>query len=115
MIRRPPRSPLFPYTTLFRSVGPAQLMPGRAPHDEPPPAHGRAREITYVTLDDQLAPGHGRAGVHPRVARDDQPAAGHARPEELDASQVALHPQLAVAVAGHGDEVAEPRPPVPVP
>src|SRR2546429_6637387 len=24
MIRRPPRSTLFPYTTLFRSVGPAQ-------------------------------------------------------------------------------------------
>src|SRR5256885_13180046 len=25
MIRRPPRSPLFPYTTLFRSLGPAAL------------------------------------------------------------------------------------------
>src|SRR3712207_8600627 len=25
MIRRPPRSALFPYTTLFRSVGPYQL------------------------------------------------------------------------------------------
>src|SRR3712207_7700643 len=25
MIRRPPRSTLFPYTTLFRSEGPAQL------------------------------------------------------------------------------------------
>src|SRR2546430_13367282 len=28
MIRRPPRSTLFPYTTLFRSV-PAQSLPGR--------------------------------------------------------------------------------------
>src|SRR3712207_7075972 len=29
MIRRPPRSTLFPYTTLFRSVGPAdRLRPG---------------------------------------------------------------------------------------
>src|SRR2546428_2428230 len=26
MIRRPPRSTLFPYTTLFRSVGPAALL-----------------------------------------------------------------------------------------
>src|SRR5438552_14245242 len=26
MIRRPPRSTLFPYTTLFRSPGPARLM-----------------------------------------------------------------------------------------
>src|SRR3712207_7557928 len=28
MIRRPPRSTLFPYTTLFRSEGPAGLTPG---------------------------------------------------------------------------------------
>src|SRR3712207_7489473 len=26
MIRRPPRSTLFPYTTLFRSVGPLQVV-----------------------------------------------------------------------------------------
>src|SRR2546429_5177246 len=29
MIRRPPRSTLFPYTTLFRSFGPAQRRLGR--------------------------------------------------------------------------------------
>src|SRR2546430_8793737 len=29
MIRRPPRSTLFPYTTLFRSLGPALLALGR--------------------------------------------------------------------------------------
>src|ERR1039458_10783971 len=28
MIRRPPRSTLFPYTTLFRSTGPAFRLPG---------------------------------------------------------------------------------------
>src|SRR2546429_4809270 len=28
MIRRPPRSTLFPYTTLFRSIGAAQHRPG---------------------------------------------------------------------------------------
>src|SRR5258707_13448652 len=40
MIRRPPRSTLFPYTTLFRSLphpwlvrGPAGIGPGRAPCD----------------------------------------------------------------------------------
>src|SRR3712207_7527230 len=27
MIRRPPRSTLFPYTTLFRSLGPARGLP----------------------------------------------------------------------------------------
>src|SRR5256885_8100375 len=29
MIRRPPRSTLFPYTTLFRSPGPRRRRPGR--------------------------------------------------------------------------------------
>src|SRR3712207_7217753 len=31
MIRRPPRSTLFPYTTLFRSLG----SPGRMPYNNP--------------------------------------------------------------------------------
>src|SRR2546430_12968641 len=31
MIRRPPRSTLFPYTTLFRSAGPAARADRRAP------------------------------------------------------------------------------------
>src|SRR3712207_8921703 len=31
MIRRPPRSTLFPYTTLFRSVGPEVLVAGEQP------------------------------------------------------------------------------------
>src|SRR3712207_7712578 len=31
MIRRPPRSTLFPYTTLFRSLGGVELRPDRAP------------------------------------------------------------------------------------
>src|SRR5436853_4436098 len=39
MIRRPPRSTLFPYTTLFRSVGPGRqqlrLGRGRAPPSAP--------------------------------------------------------------------------------
>src|SRR2546425_1931756 len=46
MIRRPPRSTLFPYTTLFRSLG-SRAMPrsgvrGRAPHCRPFPAGARA-------------------------------------------------------------------------
>src|SRR5260221_7327259 len=32
MIRRPPRSTLFPYTTLFRSLGPRAGAEPRAPH-----------------------------------------------------------------------------------
>src|SRR2546430_8675905 len=40
MIRRPPRSPLFPYTTLFRSISavPIAAPPRVAPVVTPPPA-----------------------------------------------------------------------------
>src|SRR5256886_10711212 len=44
MIRRPPRSTLFPYTTLFRSVGRGRLHPrrDRVPQDsEGPVPHDR--------------------------------------------------------------------------
>src|SRR2546422_4539023 len=36
MIRRPPRSTLFPYTTLFRSPFPALGCPSRSPTHAPP-------------------------------------------------------------------------------
>src|SRR2546427_5292579 len=57
MIRRPPRSTLFPYTTLFRSVevGQAQPNPGVAPKDEEP----RDAEIEPQTGDlDQRSEEH---------------------------------------------------------
>src|SRR3712207_182113 len=67
MIRRPPRSTLFPYTTLFRSVRPAQRRvdrrraePGAARRLAPlAPSRGGAREPPAL----QLAlhrPGHAR-------------------------------------------------------
>src|SRR2546422_10348689 len=65
MIRRPPRSTLFPYTTLFRSLVSVQLPPP----DEPPPrsyapAH---RDLTFVYEDAHLAVLDKPAGlvVHP--------------------------------------------------
>src|SRR3712207_7121916 len=44
MIRRPPRSTLFPYTTLFRSAArrDRQLLGGRPPHPQDLLAAGRA-------------------------------------------------------------------------
>src|SRR3712207_7901354 len=48
MIRRPPRSTLFPYTTLFRSRGPVpgRLLPdGRARHDHPRPGGAHLLEL----------------------------------------------------------------------
>src|SRR5438876_1944913 len=48
MIRRPPRSTLFPYTTLFRSgLPPDRRSTGGAPAAEPPgPACARSEEHT---------------------------------------------------------------------
>src|SRR5437762_9922747 len=43
MIRRPPRSTLFPYTTLFRSQGPC-AVPHRARHRHPRDAGQRLLE-----------------------------------------------------------------------
>src|SRR5256885_6906172 len=46
MIRRPPRSTLFPYTTLFRSPGLRALLLGLRPH---PPDRGRtAQDLSFL-------------------------------------------------------------------
>src|SRR2546429_4364067 len=59
MIRRPPRSTLFPYTTLFRSRVPRETRRGRAGPDEP--EHGGV---------DSRAPARDRAAPRgPRQAR----------------------------------------------
>src|SRR5256885_4471828 len=55
MIRRPPRSTLFPYTTLFRSLEPPLRGP-RGPLHVPPGRHAtRARGVAH------LCPPHLRA------------------------------------------------------
>src|SRR5690242_20868508 len=52
MIRRPPRSTLFPYTTLFRSVRPrerrdvGQGVPGKLGQHRRPGSSGRSEEHT---------------------------------------------------------------------
>src|SRR2546429_6638634 len=68
MIRRPPRSPLFPYTTLFRSsrlvyaVGPrpcASPLRARACGAEAFPAAGGAREPRQDRKSTRLNSSHG--------------------------------------------------------
>src|SRR2546430_12387179 len=53
MIRRPPRSTLFPYTTLFRSLSasrrPAAGLRHTGPSVRPAPAHGRARSEEHTS------------------------------------------------------------------
>src|SRR2546430_17696966 len=73
MIRRPPRSTLFPYTTLFRSV---QRL-----EDE---LHGEPREREYPAGDDGRHPKHADP-VEPNRARALPPCHQHRR-NEGDAS-----------------------------
>src|SRR3712207_6887223 len=53
MIRRPPRSTLFPYTTLFRSRGPGHRHRPRG--DDEPRGRGRARHGQVVRVRGQRA------------------------------------------------------------
>src|SRR3712207_8340518 len=77
MIRRPPRSTLFPYTTLFRSLAAA---PPAAPHR------------------DAL-----RAGVHPHQAVGPPPGADHRR-RRLLGRRAAQQPHAAAAGPGRSEE-----------
>src|SRR3712207_7425136 len=63
MIRRPPRSTLFPYTTLFRShrrhLGRADLRPGpRVAH--PPQPYRQAEPVAVPAWSGLAVPGRGR-------------------------------------------------------
>src|SRR3712207_7963477 len=73
MIRRPPRSTLFPYTTLFRSGGLAHLDRVLALDQCEEPAQDRAAEVVHrdhhrrADLADHLGHlllGHGPGAVH---------------------------------------------------
>src|SRR3712207_7126521 len=65
MIRRPPRSTLFPYTTLFRSEGAARPLP--APADLGRGVARRSREHPAPLTRGVVAPG----SVGPAPARSD--------------------------------------------
>src|SRR2546422_10337904 len=85
MIRRPPRSTLFPYTTLFRSHAPAlgELLEkwwrdaGASGGDEDPIERGLVGPA-------QRAVSHAYPHVGIPEAFDQRPRAGRQRPEPLD-------------------------------
>src|SRR3712207_7007681 len=67
MIRRPPRSTLFPYTTLFRSAFPRPpRTPRPARRPPPPPVRSRPRGRA------RLAQRGARGGLRARPARSEE-------------------------------------------
>src|SRR5438093_7366542 len=65
MIRRPPRSTLFPYTTLFRSWLCQRLQPGR---DVDPVTVDPAFVVDHISQIDTDAKQHAATLEHPLVA-----------------------------------------------
>src|SRR2546422_7468339 len=101
MIRRPPRSTLFPYTTLFRSPEPgperSHLLPEEAPLDEL--AHQRLQLLQVQRLD-QVIVGAGLEGLH--RGRDQRIARHH---DDFERRVVALDllEELEAVLAGEPD------------
>src|SRR3712207_8823514 len=60
MLRRPPRSALFPYTTLFRSVGEAHAAVGAAGQQRPVVGAGRCPVGMYRQARERLERSGGR-------------------------------------------------------
>src|SRR5574341_2610630 len=78
MIRRPPRSTLFPYTTLFRSAGQAARV------------EGVAEGLWVIAIRGEHHDGRvGRRGTVLQVVRGGGPAAGHG--DELTDPRVVVH------------------------
>src|SRR6266540_5920165 len=94
MIRRPPRSTLFPYTTLFRSAGPGPRAVREAAVLREPADAVRGGDRPAQ----RAAPGELPAGVLPpgpdqrRDARDPRRIGGHAQVQRGDGVATALTP-----------------------
>src|SRR2546427_6500531 len=104
MIRRPPRSTLFPYTTLFRSLG-RELTQCRREHVAPHPLEQPVGGDAHGTV------GAHAAGVRPRVAlaqplvvlrrrKEQEPLAiGEGQDRQLLALEEVLHHDLSARLA----------------
>src|SRR5256885_4090941 len=87
MIRRPPRSTLFPYTTLFRSL---HLLLGLL---EPAGRQAEAAEATIRGLDLGAGRGHGdpHRGMRPLHRLREHRALGHREGPALDRKSTRLN------------------------
>src|SRR3712207_6876927 len=66
MIRRPPRSTLFPNTTLFRSADLLPQVAGERDADDPPPGVGLLLAVLHAEDDPAAVGVRQRAGRPPR-------------------------------------------------
>src|SRR5258708_26257803 len=76
MIRRPPRSTLFPYTTLFRSLVDHRRIPTVLPRRPCVQSHRLAKQIRHVWAPRRGEPDTGGHGRLLRAPADARPTAG---------------------------------------
>src|SRR3712207_8335811 len=67
MIRRPPRSTLFPYTTLFRSQGHEGVAGARHPRAQPAPLGAQHQHNTSAVVGQVVGLARGVGAVDPRL------------------------------------------------
>src|SRR2546430_5785225 len=99
MIRRPPRSTLFPYTTLFRSHRLQELVPGRRP-------------VLYAGRGPAAAPATGIARIHEIEQQTLVAAALHSTTTEESARETT---RLTAAPAAPAPSAAAAPPAAPAP
>src|SRR5256885_10992379 len=84
MIRRPPRSTLFPYTTLFRSQHHQVVPPPRVePGQQLVRGRGPQRTRSFEALDEALLEGPAHGDARFGQQRRDQPARSEEHTSEL--------------------------------
>src|SRR2546422_10615613 len=104
MIRRPPRSTLFPYTTLFRSVQPSTTTAGAAisPPVQLTAQDGLGNTVTGFTGNVTLAttPGTGRSGAGPSGTTTTAAVAGVAPFSAIDIDKSGTGYRLSATATG---------------
>src|SRR5438552_4790644 len=111
MIRRPPRSTLFPYTTLFRSALLEQL-PGDGGRKVVPEVAGDRGQVRGVGLEAALRPAQAARAVRadgdvPELARRVSVTPNHLAVDHHACAHPVRH--------RHVDEIADAAPPLPRP
>src|SRR6267154_5529422 len=93
MIRRPPRSTLFPYTTLFRSALRAGIVAGEIAGPEPRhrrvDAPGQRRFLGDAEIETDLADGRDIAVLRHALDAQDATEIGHRADNETEACTAA--------------------------
>src|SRR2546422_38572 len=115
MIRRPPRSTLFPYTTLFRSGGGEAMRRAGAAHRHEHRAGGRAREQELEPPDLVAAAATGRAVLPFERQRPHARGPGERRRGRLQRRGPVAQPtgrERRAYLLGQSSRIHHPEPPI---